>query len=303
MMLTKITKRHTWLKSTFLVFLLLFSIAGGYASNTSSNTPKEKNHYVFGLLPFMSPLALYKRFSPLRDYLNKHMDKEVVIESSPNFSEHLKAIRNRKYDFVLTAPHFVIPATENGPYRVVATYTKPLSAVVITHRNSKIQNLQQLNGYTISTPPPKAIITIVGKKLLADQHQSATDNRKKGQHKFVSYPSHNSAYHAVLAGESKAAVVAVYVYLGALKAKKPLRLIGKSHEFPAVGILAAKDVPEATVKRFLKTLTSMRRTPDGRSALRRMSFPGYRKATMSDYEVLREIKIPAAKHQPFHKKQ
>ena len=289
------TRKLTWAIHLLLAVCLLTLPVAVRAQTVDAKKNKPK-HYVFGVLPFMSPLALYKRFSPLRDYLNTRMDQEIILESSRNFTEHLRALRNRKYDFVLTAPHFVLPVTEDGQYRVIATYTKPLSAVVVTHKNSSITSMEQLKGHTVSTPPPKAIITIIGKRLLTN-----ATGIEKGAIKFVDYPSHNSAIHTVLAGESQAAVVAVYVYLGALKAKKPLKLIARSHEFPAVGILAAKDLPQKDVDRFIKSLTSMRRTSAGRAALRQMSFPGYRKASRQEYESLREIKIPQATHQPFYK--
>jgi len=226
----------------------------------------------------MSPIALFKRFTPLIEYLNNKVKRDFIIETSHNFSQHVKKTASRRFDFLLTAPHFVLAAVNTGHYRVIATYNKPLTAIIVVHKNSAIRSLSDLHGKTISTPAPEAIISIVGKKLLS--------NDSRLNIRYLSFRNHNAAYQAMLSGESQAAVISIYVYLDAIKKGLPLRELAKSKQFPAVGILAATDLPDSVVKRFVYALVNMSTDKKGREALKLMAFPGYRKASPLDYAIL-----------------
>lgn len=226
----------------------------------------------------MSPIALYKRFTPLIEYLNNKVKRNFIIETSLNFSQHVKKTAARRFDFLLTAPHFVLAAVNSGHYRVIATYNKPLTAVIVVPKNSTIRSLVDLHGKTISTPAAEAIISIVGKKLLS--------KNPKLNVRYMTFRNHNAAYQAMLGGESQAAVISIYVYLDALRKGLPLREIAKSKQFPAVGILAATDLPDSIVKRFVHTLINMSDNMQGRKALQLMAFPGYRRASPLDYSTL-----------------
>jgi len=274
------------------VLALVLTVFADQQNSASANKAAEKKQYVIGLLPFMSPIALFKRFSPLRAYLNEDTNSEFVLESAKNFTQHITQINNRKYDFVLTAPHFVIPAVESKKYKVIASYTKPLSAVIVVHKNSKYKHISDLDGQLIATPPPKAIITIIGIKLFED---NKFDLSKVN---YRNFSSHNAAYHAVLGGEVKAAVIAIFVYDGAIKKGAPLKIISKSYNFPAVGILAANDLPNEIIEDFQKSLIKMTSNKKGVKILKKMAFPGYKSATLKDYESLRYIVIPKATHNP-----
>ena len=246
---------------------------------------------VFGVLPFMSPITLFKRYSPLMDYLHTSVKRTFIFETANNFPQHRLKTRRRQYDFVLTAPHFVQAAVNSGHYRIVATYSKPLSAIIVVSSKSKITTLAGLKNKTVSTPSPAAIVTIVGKEFLVKEHALRHT-------RFIAYHNHNAAYHAMLAGEASAAIISPYVLADAIRKGHPLRELARSRSFPSVGILAATDLPDVLVDKFVTALTTMHLNPKGRRALQKMAYPGYRKATLSDYKNLPQappIRLPAVK--------
>ena len=85
----------------------------------------------FGILPFQSPVTLFKRFAPLRDYLSRTLGRTVVIETAKDFPEFIERLGERKYDLVLTAPHIALLALDQGRYAPVASHT--LSTMSLTN--------------------------------------------------------------------------------------------------------------------------------------------------------------------------
>ena len=144
---------------------------------------------VFGILPAESPVVLFKHFAPLRDYLAEQIHENIVLETARDFSVYARRTAARRYDIVFTAPHMVMPALDSGHYELVATFIKPLSAVVVVKQDSPFNNLQSLTDMRIATPPHQAIVTQVGIALLKQQEiLKNEDTRVKHYH------SHNAAY-------------------------------------------------------------------------------------------------------------
>lgn len=248
-------------------------------AETSVNTPAE---YRFGVLPFMSPIALFKHFSPLRDYINTRFNVEVVLHTARNMGDHQAHIRQRRYDFVFTAPHFVEAALQSGHYALIATHNRPLRAVVAVHKNNKNKNIRDFTTLTVATPPEMAIVSTIGKKLILDARKDIA-----GKVHFRAYASHNAAYHAVLAHEVDAAIIAIFVYRNAImQHNASLHAVAVSREFPAVAILAASDLPTPIIDGFRSMLVDMHNEPEGQRVLEKMNFPGFRLAQAAEYKNL-----------------
>ena len=144
---------------------------------------------ILGILPFRSPVALLKRFAPLRDHLQQKLGVPVFLETASNFDEFVMRTHARRYDFVITAPHFTLLALDSGKYDVKATYLKPLAAGISVRRDSNIRYLNQLEGKKISTPPEIAIITMAGKNHL--------EKHLKTEPQYLSFKSHNASLDAI----------------------------------------------------------------------------------------------------------
>jgi phosphonate transport system substrate-binding protein len=274
------------MKQWFGLLLLLWSAMSPaqVLADEAASTPREDTALVFGVLPFASPVALFRRFTPLTEYLGDQLHRVVVVETARDFPEFVRRTRDRRYDIVLTAPHFVLLALDTGRYEVRATYLKPLSARVVVRKDSRIRSVAELAGEVVATPPREAIISMVGKQYLIDAGLGG-----KRAPVYHAYRTHNAAYHAVLGGEAEAAIVSVNVLNRALKEGRSLRSIGHSGDFPALGILVAKDLPQALRDKIARSLIGMRATAKGRRVLSKIAYPGYRPATPSDFESLRKF--------------
>lgn len=249
--------------------------------STAQPVSNEGKPLILGVLPFRSPVALLKRFSPLRDYLQQKLGVPVIMETASNFDEFVIRTDARRYDFVLTAPHFTLLALDSGKYDVQATYIKPLAAGISVRRDSNIRYLSQLEGKIISTPPEIAIITIAGKSYLK--------NHLKSQAQYIKYESHNASLDAMLAGNSVAAIASLNPTRQYIQRDIPLRIIATTPPLPGMGLLAAKDLNSDLIVKYKNALINMKTDPDGKTALKKMGYSGYRATSKQEFESTRNF--------------
>lgn len=268
------------------VLLLLLVCGSGAAAGDVTPSPAERQ-LVLGVLPFTSPVTLFRRFAPLADYLSEELGRKVALETASDLSEFARRAGERRYDILWTAPHFVLLALESGKYRVRATYTEPLAAEIVVQTDSPMRRVRELAGKPVATPPVEAIVTAMGKEFLAAQGL-----RGDKVPLYQTFSSHNAAYQAMLAGEAAAAIVSVNVRLEATDAGEPLRVLARSRSFPAIGILTAADLTAELQQRIQRVLVEMSRTERGRLVLKQINFPGFRPATPREFEPLRSYLEP-----------
>jgi len=251
---------------------------------TNSLAEKSKP-LVFGLLPSESASSKFRRYTPLRIYLSEKLGREVILETARDFKTFIKRTADRQYDFLETAPHFILPAVEKGNYQVITTINKPLTAQLVVRNDSKIKTTNDINKLVIATPSKKAIITKIGKealkKALGDQEAGLT---------YVEYATHNAAYEAVVNNNADVAVISVNVYKKAQKYAVPIHSIGESEAIPNMSVLVATDLNSEFVSQLQQTLVDMKQNETGQQVLRTMAYPGYRKTTIEEFEVLQKYR-------------
>lgn len=253
-------------------------------STTAFAVPKQNNHdkdVVFSILPFLSPVALMKRFTPLRQYLESTTGKTIVLESAPNFPEYLRRTVNHDYDVVYTAPHFVPFTLKDGHYQLLAA-SNNIAAHIIVGISSNIDSLEQLAGKRIAHGPKEAFLVIIGKHLLK---QKALEG--KNAPTFMPYKSHNAALRAASGGDADAAIVGSFHLKFA--AENKLKEIAATPYYPGIAILASKELPESFRNKLAKSFISIKESKEGRETLKKIRFPGFKAATTADYESLKPI--------------
>jgi phosphonate transport system substrate-binding protein len=241
---------------------------------------------VLGILPFKSPVALFKQFAPLRDYLAEQLGRPVLLETASNYAEFITRTRQRHYDLVFTAPHFTLLALDHGNYTLSATLTNPLQGVIVVPPDSPIRELAQLAGRTIATPPRSAIITRASRLYL--EQQGLNGERMP---RYRTFQSHNASLLATVSGQTVGGIASINTYR---QSKLNLRLLATTPPLPSMGMLAARDLPEELQRRFIQVLISMDDSVRGRTALAKMGYPGFRQARPAEFEALRPFLEPVA---------
>lgn len=265
-------------KIIICIFLLLpYTV---YADNNNSGSLSKQEPLVLGVLPFRSPVALLKRFSPLRDYLQQQLDHPVTLETASNFEEFVMRSHSGRYDFLLTAPHFTLMALDSGKYELQATYLKPLSAAISVGRDSNIRRIEQLNGKIISTPPEVAIITMAGKQHLQKQQFTRKPT-------YVTYNSHNASIDAMLIGKADAAIASINPTRQHIENGAALRIITITQPLPGMGLLASLKLNKSLRQKYQSALINMHKVRNGKQALKKMGYSGYRKTQQKEFEATR----------------
>ena len=239
--------------------------------------------WTLGVFPIVTPVTLFQRFSPLAHYLGERLDHPVVLETAKDFPTFVQRTSQARYELLVTAPHFAVRAEDEGRYRIVASLKKSLRGLYVVHQDSPLRNLEDLAGKVVATPPPQAIITAAGKLDLREV-VGLTGERAP---RYRAFRSHNAAYQAVLGGQVDAAVVSVNAVRRALDRGAPLRVLGKTRPLPNMAFLVRRDLGPEVASRVAAILAAMDSDPQGRRVLAKLGFPGYRPASLADYEVLR----------------
>jgi phosphonate transport system substrate-binding protein len=264
-----------------LVFIsALFSLF--FVSNSLADKAKP---LVFGLLPSESAASKFHRYAPLRIYLSEQLGREVILETARDFKTFTQRTKSRQYDFLETAPHFILPAVDSGKYRVITTINKPLTAQVVVRNDSKLKTISDMDNLVVATPSAKAIITKIGKEAINN-----VLGVKSKHLAYVEYATHNAAYQAVEVKNADAALISINIFKKALKNNVPIRSIGESEPIPNMSILVAADLEKKFARTLQKTLVDMKNTESGQQVLKVMSYPGYRKTSIKEFEVLKKYR-------------
>ena len=242
---------------------------------------------IFGLLPSESVATKFRRYAPLRDYLQQRLGQAVVLETARDFREFRRRTLAGRYDFLETAPHFVPEAVASGHYTVITTIVRPLTAEIVVHAASPYREPADLAGAVVATPAPSAIITRLGKETLI----AAGLTGDRGP-RYTVFPTHNAAYAAVVGKAAQAALISVNVLDKARRQDQPLRSIGHSRAIPNMSMLAARRLGPSRTQELQRVLVKMRDDPTGRRILREMAYPGYRSARAKEFESLRQYLPP-----------
>lgn len=233
-----------------------------------------------GILPFQSASSLFKRYAPLREYLSAHTQRNVRLDTAPDFPEFVKRSANREYDILFTAPHLALLALRSGHYELAATITTPLNAVIAVPENSPIKHMRDLQGKVVATPPELAIITKLGKRHFT-LHQVAPV--------FKTYASHNASQQAAYGGDTSAAIFSNDVYDGAMSNNMRMRVVDRSENIPAMGLLLLKDLDPGLKQQILHLFIDMHLDPEGQDTLARIFYFGFRATDENEFKPLEEF--------------
>ncbi len=272
-----------WAATLLLVVSSLAVLPAATVADTLKGR-KAEAHLTFGFLPFISTNMLVKRFEPLTDYLSKKMGVAVRFETAPDFTTfQRRTVNEKRYDFLLTAPHFYYLAQRDAGYRVVARVdARELYAIIVVRKESPIVSLKDLCARKLTTPTRLALLTALLRQTIA------RIGCKKGEQVVIlPTPTHNAALLNAYNGTSDAAgLVPVAFKLAEPAVRNSMRVVGRTESTPHLPISVAAWVDRKTVKRFTEIILSLNKTEEGREVLKKMGWLGFKAATPREYDVM-----------------
>jgi len=267
--------------------LILLILTNTWHSSAQAKSPQDNEEIIFGVLPIVSTERLVKRFSPLATYLSKQLNIPVRMETAPSYREFLRrTIEEKRYDILLTAPHFYYLANKNAGYNVIVSVDHPdMHMVIVTHTASKIKTIRDLKGHKLATIDPLSLGT-----ALLRQHLTRAGINPDKDIQIIETPTHDASLLSAYKGVTDAAALMVSPFYRAKPTvRENMRIIDKTAGTPTIPISVASRVPISQTKMITKLLIELKNHESGKLILEKMGWPGFQNADNKQYAQLKDL--------------
>jgi phosphonate transport system substrate-binding protein len=165
------------------------------------------------LPPFLSPAALLQAYRPLREHLERTLQRPVEMVTAKDFRTMAEAARRGEYDVALLPAHIARVAMTDWRFEQVAATVEQIDVLVLVKAGGPVRSNADLTGRPVGLLDELSFTGTVGRKWLQDQ-------RLEGAVTVTTLPSVNSSLFALDRGEV-AAIVASNAQLATLPAGTP----------------------------------------------------------------------------------
>ncbi len=255
----------------------------------SATSYAQKDVINLMLIPLESPSVMYKRFLPLKRYLEKNLQVSIEMKVARRSSEVIKALKDGSADIAYLCPTLYVEAHDtidiiplvklkihgNSYYR----------SVILIREDSDIEKtIDLIDGsfvYGRYACPGSGLLPEIMLKRIGITEESMLDMAKLG--------SDQSAITAVLARMFDATAVADMIarsYIG--KGLRPLRY---SYYIPQYLFVVRNSLDKTLIERIKKTLMSINSAPDKLSIIGSIGdgVDGLDLADDHDYDIVRVL--------------
>lgn len=239
-----------------------------------------------GFLPYTNAIKLLQVHTPLREFLQQELQKdypdiEVVILSSSSYEGIYKDAAEGKFDIIVTGPHFGALHIKEG-FLPIARYKATLTPIFVVKKGSNYKTPTDLNGTQIALSNRLSVSTMGGKKWLEDSGMKEDVNFS-----VFEAPSHTTAIHSVVIGESAAAIT-TYTPIKQLAQymQDTIRSFETPFSVPHLFTVADKNMDKEYAKKIKDTLFAFQNTKEGREYFKSTGYEGYVEITQKDLEEM-----------------
>lgn len=235
---------------------------------TATGTPAE---LAIMLAPFLSPASLLSVYRPLREHLERTLQRPVEMLTAKDFRTLAEETRRGEHGVVQLPAHLARLAMLDWGCQLLAAPTVPVTVLVGVKDKGPVRSAVDLRGRSVGMLDPLSLTATVGQRWLQTQGLTA-------QVQVVTLASVNSALFA-LEREEIGAFVAADTQLAALPASTPRgeRVLARIADIPGPLLLAGPKLPAAERLALRAALESF--TPD---ASRPITAPNSRHGPLSE---------------------
>lgn len=255
-----------------------------------AETNVAKQALTLGIHPYMAATELFKRFTPLANYLARKTGRPVSIRISGDYKDHIDRTGKDMYDIAFMGPASYVKMT--------AVYgKKPLLArlevegspvfhgIIFTEKESSIETIGDLKEKRFAFGDPNSTMShLVPRHMLREAGISVD---KLAEHKFLG--SHNNVALGVLAGDFDAGAVKEEVFFK--YEKQGLKMLAKSPPLSEHLFIGSDKLPSAAVEALRGALYHLRDESNGKASMTaiKKQVTGLVPANDGDYDNLRSI--------------
>ncbi len=255
-----------------------------FAEGTSAGLLK------MGIVPLQAPAVMYKKFSPLAEYLGKKLKRKIELKVAVDFQGAVNDIGQGITQFCFMTPSTYVEAHEKYAVQVLVKALregKPFQHSVIVARNdSAINKVEDIRGRSFAFGDPHSTSShIVPRAMLISAGVDVSD---LSYHNYLGH--HDDVAKAVLAGDFDAGgIMETTAY--AFK-DKGLKLVKISEDIPEFNICVSRDLDSLVSDELKNALVGINGgDPAGSAILKSIdkSYTGFLGASDEDYQGVRTM--------------
>lgn len=221
-----------------------------------------------GIAPHSSARVILEMYQPLREFLEKNLDRNIEIVTAPDFTEFARRALARQYDIAITTGHQARLLQTDAAYLPLLTYQADFRAVLLVARDAPYRQAADLAGKTVFGLSPSSLVTLWGKHWL---------QRNAVPHVTLKYVSaSDSTARLLIKGEGAAAFHSLANYQNlAADIRSQLRVLEES--LPMAGRVYMLDARHAAERaRILAALWAFAETTEAKNYFAKYKLGGYR---------------------------
>ncbi len=237
---------------------------------------------IFGVAPFMSPVALVKRMSPLRKYLSETLNRPVIIETTKDAKEYVPRALEGRYDLILGGPTFALMMADSDLYDLQLIQSSPMTGHLVVLVDSPVQTIEDLIGKKIGTPPAAGFLGQLSHSYF--EQLGLKGEKAVDVHHFH---SHNDAISALRRGETQASLIAGFMEQHLNEKGIKIRTIVRSSEYPGLTVLTSSRLDDELTVRIIDALLRLGKDKAGKKVLQAISMPPFRVISANEFDKVR----------------
>ena len=265
---------RTSLRFGFLLFLLSWS--GLLWAQT----------YTVGIVPQQSASRLAELWIPFLKALEQELDFKLQFSTAKDIPTFEQRVFEGQYDFAYMNPYHYVVFSQRPGYRAFSREkNKRIQGILVTRKDSSIENIQQLQQQRLAFPSPAAFAASVLPRASLSQEGVVFTPQ------YVS--SHDSVYRAVAKGIFPAGggIQRTFNSLPE-EVRSELRVFWKTAAFTPHAFAARAGIPEAHVRQLQQAMISILSQPQGPALLKPLGFTqGLQAAQDEDWDDIRGLNI------------
>jgi phosphonate transport system substrate-binding protein len=258
-----------------LCFALLLSAHRVYAADV----------YSFGVVPQFEQRKLHAIWKPIIDELEKRTGLNFNLVTTLQIQDFEKEFIAGKLDFVYMNPYHILKAAESQGYIPLVRDKVLLRGIVVTHKDSPIKDVSELNGKEVAFPSPNAI----GACMLV---RAELERRYNVKVVPLYVKTHSSVYLHVAKNLTVAGGGVEKTLQEQDQAiRDSLRILYTTTSFPPHPVAALPKIPKEDREKVRRAFIDMYATKEGKELLSKVPIKEVTSTSIEDYKVMRELKI------------
>lgn len=240
-------------KQLHLLWLLGLLCVSGFTVIFVTEDVTAHETATFAVVPVQPPERIWRMYSPLVDYLNKHTKIKWELRLFKNHKEMVDALCNNELSVAFIGPMFAYKLLKNCHVDLLLMALNEQSEVNLRIKlvtaDKHIKSVKDLKGHRIGIFKPNTAAHAVTKKMLEDE------GINEGNTQFVIYQSLERILDDIMVGSIKAGGVRETI----LKSYKDFnfKIIKTSELLPGFVFVASEKTPESIKKSFKSALLKL----------------------------------------------